>query len=496
MMQTLNDYFFNEIRFKQLLGIVKNTRPDYRRAMCGKSIHGVIYDIARKHNPIDWHQLILELPHVASDGISIAYYRRDSDVGNKVTITRPGKYISRHFPQLQDHIIRDYVSPFIAKVEIIDDLELMIETVINGPHSCMANDSFNIHPYKVYNPEFGWKLAVRKMNNEIVGRALINNNNFVRCYAKSHTSGGYACGDDNILESYLISQGFDRLNAWPNGTKISRIEYGGDIVAPYIDGNKDNLNDRGDYLIICDDGDYEACQTNGFAECKNKCTCSHCGDRVDEDDLHYPGDYSDGICEDCLNANYTFISEARINGRYVGGQYYHDDDVGTTIEGDSFPLSNMSDYYIVELHNGDYTSYDNAICVNDDYYHTDDIGELIVEIGDSCEYELIEDCTKLHDDSYALDDDAQLLHDGQYALIDDCHELHNGDYALIDDAIELHDGQYALIDDAIELHDGQYALIDDAIELHDGQYALESNIGTVVTELIDGTYVLSQLELI
>jgi len=481
-MQTTNR-FFNEIRFKQLLSILKNSRPDYRHAMCQKSLHGAIYDASREYNPINWHQLILELPHIAKDGISLGYYRKDSDIGKTVTTVKPGKYIKRHFPQIPDNIIRDIVNPYIIKAEILDDLDAIIAIMEsdNVPSSCMTGKNFNIHPYRCYDPKFGWKLVIKKSGDNIIGRALINENNYVRAYTSS-TSSNSGTTIDCALENWLDSQGYDSRSAWPTGTKLAKIEYKGDIVAPYIDGSKDNLNDHGDYLTICSDGDYEACNTNGFAENHNKCTCSDCGDRVSEDELHYPGDYSDGICESCLNSDYTYISEVRINGRWMGGIYVRNNEVIQSMEGDNYPRYEYSDYNIVELANGDYCEIDNAICVNDEYYHIDDIGDSIVEIGDSGEYELMEDCVKLHNDEYALSDNAQLLHNGEYALSDDTVELHNGEYALSDDTVELHNGEYALIDDTVELNNGEYALSDD--------------IGTIVIELDNGEYELSQIELI
>lgn len=380
------DKFFNETRFKQLIGILRNSRPNYRRAFCGKNIHPAIYDISRVHNPLDWHQLILEFPHMATDGVSIGYYRRDSDVSVKVTTCKIGKYIKRHFPIIADNIIRDFVAPYIIKTEILEDMDSILDAVINGPRSCMANDEFDVHPYRCYNPKFGWKLVVKKSGSDIVGRALINGNNYVRAYTSS-TSSITGMSIDCALEAWLDSQGYENLGKWKTGTKLAKIERYGQLVAPYIDGHNDNVNDCGDYLKICNDGEYECQNTSGYAEEKNKCTCSHCGDRMHDEDSTYIDDYGD-VCEDCLNNEFTYIQETKVNGRYRGGFYILNADTIETIEGETYPNDSYSDFDIVCLHNGDFTHLDNAIfdCDSEEYYHTDDLGDLIAYCEDDNEY--------------------------------------------------------------------------------------------------------------
>ena len=445
--------FFNEIRFKQLIGILKNSRENYRYALCGKSVHPIIYDVSRTYNPLDWHKLILELPHMARDGVSMAYYRQELDLGKKVTTCKIGKYIKRHFPTIPDNIIRDYVNPYIIETEILDNIDNIVDLMVSGdmPSSCMTKD-FTIHPYRVYNPDYGWKMVIKKSGDNILGRALINNMHYVRAYTNSTTSDS-GMSIDCALESWLDSQGYENIGKWPNGTKIAKIENrNGEIVAPYIDGSNDNLNDCGSYFTLCSDGDYTASNTNGLAEHANSCRCDRCGDRMHEDESNWIESEDRSICEDCLNRHYVYISETRCGSRYIGGYYHATDNCIETIDNEYYPDDSYSDFDIIELANGDYCKIDDAINVDDEYYHVDDLGIVFVE-----------------------------LHDGDYALIDDCRELHNGEYALIDDCQEL--------------HNGDYALIDDTILLFNGDYALKSDIGTIVFEN-NGIFELSQIELI
>jgi hypothetical protein len=386
----LDTKFFNEVRFKQLIGILKNSRSTYRLALCGKSLHPIIYDICRKYNPIDWHKLILELPHMAKDGVSMGYYRNELDLGKKITTCKIGRYITRHFPMLKDNVIRDYVNPYIIETEILDDIESIVDLMQSEdcPSSCMTKE-FNIHPYRCYDPKYGWKLVVKKSGSNILGRALINNMNYVRAYTSS-TSSLTGMSIDCALEAWLDSQGYENSGKWPTGTKLARYETRrGDIVAPYIDGSNANCDDYGDYLSICSSGELECSNTDGTATRENSCNCDRCGDRMSEDESNWIESEDRSVCEDCLNRFYVYISETRIGSCYIGGYYHSKSNCIETIGNEFYPEDSYSDFDIVELENGD------------------------------------------------------------YCKIDDAVELHYGEYALSDDAVELHNGEYALSDDPI-----------------------------------------------
>lgn len=430
----------NSERFSQLMAVLKNTRSHYRNALCGFKLHPAVYDISSQYNPLDWHNLILELPKIASDGISIAYYRKDSDVNVKATVAKLGKYIKRHFPDVKDNIIRDIVSKYNTTGKIITDLSTIVDLIENAggenhpnfPTSCMTNE-FSVHPYRVYDPKFGWALAVKTTDKgQIIGRALVLENDTHKCYVRAFTSSvnsdsGFTI--DSQLETWLDGQGYEYKSSWPTGAKLAKLTYRGKIVAPYIDGNNDNCNDMGDYLTICNDGKLECSNTSGYAEEKSKHTCSHCGDRVSADETTYIEGFDD-VCENCLESDFTYISERRVSGRYVGGNYYHNNDVIETIEGDSFPRHELLDFDIVELHNGDYTHLDNA-CMDydsDEYYHTDDIGTEIFYCEDDNEY---------HSESYWQCAGSNLYYSNDIESIELDGELYNPENVKDKDTLEL-----------------------------------------------------------
>lgn len=388
---------FNSIRYGQLISILRNNRPEYRHALCGYKMHDAIVNISKEYNPVNWHKLVLELPKVARDGISIAYYRKQADVNVTATVTKLGKYIKRHFPQLKDNVIRDFVNPYITRGEIITDIDHIVSLMENAendnstfPTSCMTKE-FSVHPYRVYDPIYGWGLAVKyDCQNNIIGRALVLENENHKCYVRAFTKSSHSVSGFTIdcqLESWLQDQGYNYLTSWPNGARLKKITYRGNIVAPYIDGNRDNCDDYGDFLSICSDGDLECNNTSGFADVKNSHTCEHCGNMCDADETTYIDNYGD-VCQNCLDNDFTYVEEVRICGRYIGGEYYLNRYVGQTIEGDNFPFELQGEYDIVELHNGDYTKSDNAVFDADteEYYHVDDIGTDIVYCEDDNEY--------------------------------------------------------------------------------------------------------------
>ena len=74
-------------------------------------IHPVVYQALLTHQPTVWHQVMLELPHVATDGVRVAYTRDDAHgEQDRQTVTSVGKYIKRHWSYLRDDVIRDLVA--------------------------------------------------------------------------------------------------------------------------------------------------------------------------------------------------------------------------------------------------------------------------------------------------------------------------------------------------------------------------------------------------
>lgn len=381
-------------------------RPWFARERNKHQFHPAVMDMMLEHlyRPNAWGLLLLEWPHRAETDPNRLAYTRDERSGeqDRQTITTIGKYLTRHFEGVPDNIIRDTVAQYTYSggITLTDDIQCMVDAVINGPRSCMSHN-FNLrttdgeclHPYAVYDPALGWRMAIRKDNDGLVlGRCLVWHDPddadckvFVRSYKRERNEQSHS-GADEAIEAWLKSQGYAREREWPDGTPIMRIELrSGDWLMPYIDGGTQRVDE--DTFRIDNHGDIEANSTSGTAQVGN-CTCDDCGARFnDEDEGGWTGVYEDNhVCQSCLDSDYTYAHSRR------GNQYYiHSDDV-INVDGEYYDTNYLGDNDIVELANGEYEHRDNAVYIEscDAYYHVDD--EDICYAEDTNEHELCEDC--------------------------------------------------------------------------------------------------------
>jgi hypothetical protein len=390
------------------------------------------------HRPRNWHQLLLEWPHVAQSDRARLAYTRDERAGeeNRQTLTSVGKYLNRHF-DLPDHVIRDAVAQYIGGTDtykILRTVDEMVHAVNNGPHSCMCwsqrdflrcSDGEYRHPYAAYDPEYGWHMAVRvSPSGEIVGRALLNTyygeNYWVRSFGKQEGS-SYSYTDEK-LEVWLKDQGYVRHHSWHDSAQLAHIPTRYGFLAPYLDGDTRNATlTYKDELYIDEDGDYELRNTDGTAEQQGRFTCPDCGARCDEEDIQcvgYNGDHT--VCSDCCSNDYTYVHGRR------GGEYYVPNDDAVEVDGDWYDCNYLEDNNIVELANGDYTHSDNAVRCDDDdeWYHVDDPDMIFCEYDDK--YHHIDNCVDTEDEGWVHGDDAWQC----YAS--DKYYSDNTDHVLID----------------------------------------------------------------
>jgi hypothetical protein len=388
-------------------------------------IHPAVLDAMKHVRPTNWQQLLLEYPHRAeSDPYRIAY-TRDERAGeqDRQTVTTIGKYLMRHF-DLPDHRIRDivalYTSPSTFK--ILDDVESFVHAVNNGPGSCMCwredrgvrcSDRIDRHPYHVYDPKYGWRMAVRIDGGRIDGRALLQDGEYGKYFVRSFKRGEQYSYSDEQLEAWLKEQGFDHRRGYEEGTQLAYIPTSDEFLAPYIDGSEQRVSigrmvgggvgsPQEQYLYIDPDGEYECDNTDGTPSGNRGELCESCDEHFDPDDMTWVGRGEDThVCDNCCNEYYTWAYTRRGNQAYI----YHNDVIYVDSQDAYYDEDYLDDNNIVALANGDYEHTDNAVYVENagDWYHCED--ERIV-------------CT----------------HDGEYQLHDDCVCLDNGEYALIDEA--------------------------------------------------------------
>ena len=393
------------------------------------------------HRPRDWHQLLLEWPHVAQTDRERLAYTRDERSGeaDRQVITSVGKYLHRHF-DLPDHIIRDAVALYVGGTDtykMLHTVDEIVHAVNNGPHSCMCwsdrsfvrcYDGVDRHPYAVYDPQYGWHMAVRiAPSGDIVGRALLNTDDaddtkyWVRSFGKQEGS-SYSHSDEK-LEAWLKSQGYRKRDGWAEGQRLAYIPLREDhFLAPYLDGDNTCAELDGGKLTIAYEGEYNLRNTDGTPDCQGSVNCGDCGDRCNEDNLTYVGYHEDhGVCQCCLDY-YTYATGRR------GNQYYVHNDSAVEVDGDWYDSEYLGDNDIVELANGDYRHSDKAVlCTDDDEWYADDDEDLVYCEYDS-QYHLVHNCVDTEDEGWVHKDDAWQCtgsdrwysDNTDYVEIDDC----------------------------------------------------------------------------
>ena len=360
------------------------------REMDKYPMHPVIDASIKLVRPIDWHQLLLEWPHISEgDRTRIAYTQNEAKGQKNIqTVTSVGKYLNRHF-DLPDHTIRDLVARHgsAARYQFVHTTAEMIYHLHRGPGSCMVwredrgircSDGVNRHPYEAYDPKYGWHMAVRVEGDETVGRALCmtsptdNKKYYVRTYARPSSNGGYS-ETDNGMENWLTEQGYHKLNYWRDGERLAYHETSDYFLAPFLDGNEKRVTiDVGAKAIVVDsDGEYVCDQTGGCPtdDSGDFFDCEDCGDRTDDNDGYWIGRGEDTrVCESCLNDNYTYAYGRRGNQYYV----HNDNVVYVDSQSESYDEDYLDDNEIIELNNGEYAPLDEAVEINGDWFHVED----------------------------------------------------------------------------------------------------------------------------
>lgn len=450
------DYWFMPAARIVSDGVYRRTRHgEYEHVVEGREwfsqqrqrhqLHPAVHEIMTdyKYRARDWHQLLLEWPHKSiTDPNRIAYTRDersamhngDSDI--KAVVTTIGKYLTRHFPDAPDNLIRDIAAKYTygGTTTITNDMERMVYAVINGPRSCMSSkfditcdDNEDRHPYAVYDPSLGWGMAVRTdTDGQVLGRCLVHESDdgkgFVRSYKRERDERSHS-GADEAIEAYLQGLGYAKWRGWPDHVRVMRYPLRRQgFLMPYIDGQNQQVEEDGDdHFSIRSCGEWEACSTNGMIN-GHSCTCEDCGEGFDEDDGYWVGIHEDRhVCENCIE-NYTYAYSRR------GNQYYIDSDRTIEVDGEYYDTDYLSDNGIVKLHDGECVHQDNAVFIesSEEYYHVDDDDICYAE--DSHQYELTDNCWQCAESGkWYTDDEESVEIDGDKYHPDDAPEQETND---------------------------------------------------------------------
>lgn len=416
---------------ESIINIFRNSRPWFDREATRAELHPVIRKLLRSDNAhylTDWREMVLEYPHVADlDNTKVAFTESDAKgQADRQTVTTLGKFIKRHAPEMPDHVLRDIVALSITSVELVYDIAGMIEAVQTGPKSCMQNTRWTTdnHPYNVYDPQYGWHMAVRRQGGLVVGRCLCltheGQSMFVRSYKPHPDNDGYSQSDEG-MNAWLRERGYEHASGWPDGAKLRRLESGGDIVAPYIDGCAQSCSDYGTHLEMDENGDLECASTNGYTENRDRTYCADCDDSFNSEDGRWVGYHEDHhVCE-CCAVNYTYVTGRR------GSEYYIPDNDVVWVNDQAYDENYLE-------HN------DIVYCNNDgEYRHKDDCVQI------DCEDDWVsEDYAQERDTFVCLDEDNRVWGRREDCWYCDTDEQwyssdHHSEYYKDQDEVILHD---------------------------------------------------------
>lgn len=255
----------------------------------------------------------------------VAYFQdADKRARDIQTPIKPGKYLKKFFGDLlSEETIQalalewtNAYSPRTLNVtQDADEIERIYRGKYNG--SCMhfrhGDHSGDEHPARVYaGPDLG--IAYIGDIDSADGRCLV--------WPDKKIYFGKFYGDYHRLEASLIAAGYSEGEEEEfSGARLQRIPYGSSFVLPYIDTHE-SVRDNGTWLILDNDGDIGARNTNGLSD--ELSHCDDCEETTDSDDLTYIGSLDRSVCSCCRAENYFYCDEMH--------DYYRDED-GVEVEG-------------------------------------------------------------------------------------------------------------------------------------------------------------------
>ena len=450
------------------------------------ALHPVVEHLVKAYRPNDWQQLLLEHPHISETDPNQLAYTRDEAAGkaDRQTVTSVGKYIKRHWPALPDHILRDAAALYVPdRIEYGTGIQFLIRGVEFGPRSCMQSGYGTIpfterdnrqlkswlgnpedndeprwgrHPYAVYVPEFGWGMAIRTSEGQVLGRCLTwtdpedsSRKVFVRSYARNKGGDLAQSGSDHIIESWLKERGFEKRCGWPHGARFAKLDHpNSGYMMPYLDGSCESErrvsegwdNERNvSYFFRTSGGDYVCDNTDGSTseDDEDMTCCEDCGESVHQDDITSVGATGDRyVCQHCLDNDYT--SARGVTRWGVETYYVHNSDAAPVYESWEDMRRGTDEYMVdtcrvpndlVEVDDrGCYAEIDNLVlCTDGEYRFNDDpnVVELAEECPDTGEsYANKGDAWKDGNDDWHSDQIEWVLVDGEKYAEGDCWECH------------------------------------------------------------------------
>ena len=409
-----------------------NYRPWHRREQEKYPMHSAVAKAIKLARPDDWQRLLLEWPHVPTEidpnNKARVAYTQNEDKGERdlQTVTSLGKYLRSHFTMLPDHAIRDLVASVATSgMKFVHTTAEMIYHLHRGPGSCMVWGDTDVdnHPYRTYDPKFGWHMCVHTDGDDTIGRALCCVDGTEKFYVRTYRKTSGSSSRDENMEAWLAEQGYKHRDGW-DGCLLAHLPGINrcDFLAPYLDGDAQHVDitwiNGEQALRITDSGEYECCNTDGTYDDADRQECEQCGESRPSGDMYWVGRHEDtSVCEYCRDEYYRYAY-----GRGGHKYYVHCDDT-TYVESQDeyYHDSYLSDNDIIELANGEYEHEDNAVEIDGDWYHTEDDDIVCLDNGEYAMRDNAYECA--HDGKwYSKDDEPPVEIDGNYYHPDNAPE--------------------------------------------------------------------------
>lgn len=404
--------------------------------------------------PIRWSTPLQAIPghyvHVSEDDPTKVAYTRDFDgfMNDRQIRTTPGRYLRKYYPELTEDQVRECAEAYLAReasrrapVVVVDnnDPKWVGETfqlkklwrhlydTIMVDYSCMRGCD-SVMAYGVPGNNLAmvtWLPRGATLDDEVgYGRAIVRTDTkqYIRAYPAQQW-------DDSVHTSSQVKQleALGYTEGPLEGVRLWRIEgdNSGTLMVPYLDGQAVRVSEDGDdYLRVSDAGDYDAQNASGILDISdgNGCTCSDCGGRYDEDNMHSVDD--DLICDGCIDRNYVWSEPA--------DRYLRNDDDAIYVEStdEYYPRYSLREYDIHKVtvgsgrHRHNYYHVADLVFLGyrDAWAHEDDVTILDVETSAGDAYALDED-TVTTEDGKAIWEDEAVETVGGHTYHQDCEEL-------------------------------------------------------------------------
>ncbi len=394
---------------------------DYQRIPLGEKSHRLRLEM----------EYPLHFPHVDPDNPALLSFTVHPEQGEKDAHAsmKPGKYLKKYAYWMNDEEIEEYTvawsnDNFPHELKLSKNGDESEEITVNGPRTCMQNCHYNgVHAHQVYSPEDGTDLTIAYIGEIESPRAFS-----IVWPEKKYFTNWY--GDKRILNS-LERAGYTQGPF--EGSTILWIEENGETILPYID-QAPYVSERGDFLVLGNQGDYGTKTESGIADGK---TCHSCGESMNEDEsIHHGGEV---WCSDCFHEHYSTCEYCE--------EYYSHENGGGYVE-DSCLCE-----YCYEEHTADCAK-------SGERYFKENMHEICDEDGDGTgDY--------IHPDNIPNSDYEIMEEDGKVYHLDSLAITEEGDIIFKEEAGECaRTGQIHPLEDLTMAEDGRL-YCDEAI--HDGQ---------------------------